>query len=310
MENILNRKSQRNFFSRLSDSDTFTGYLFSAPFLILWCVWFFYPFIQSFLISFQSFDFSQMENSKFIGLDNYIKLFVNNPEFYSAIWHTVLIVIIAVPVQTFIALIIAVALNQPIIKFKGMFRTIYIIPNITSGIAAATVFMVLFRQDMLFAKLFSYLGFENITWTASPDVALLFISILYIWQQVGFYMIIYLAGIQNISKELYEAAVVDGANGIKRFIYITVPMLRPVTFFAVAVGTIQGFQIFDQIAAISRYGAMGSPAESTTTLITYFFTHGIRYPDEMGLGCASVIIFLFIILGITSAQRKLLDEKE
>jgi len=292
-----------------SDSDTTTAYLLLAPFLLLWLVWFFYPFIQSFLISFQDFDFSQMEKSKFIGLDNYIKLLVGNQEFYSAMWHTVIIVLVAVPLQTFLALLLATALNKELAA-KGIFRTIFIIPNITSGIAAATVFMVLFRKDMLFAKAFSILGFDNDTWTARPDMALLFIIILYVWQQAGFFMIIYIAGLQGISKELYEASRVDGANVFQQFKSITLPSLKPVTFLVVAVGTIQAFQIYDQIAAISRYGKLGSPADATTTLITYFITHGIRYPDEMGLGCAAVIIFLFIILGITLVQKKLLEEKE
>lgn len=288
--------------------DFFAGLIFVAPFLILWAVWFLYPFIQSFLISFQDFDFSQMDKAKYIGLDNYKKLLVDNPEFYSAILHTVIIVVVAVPAQTLVALLLALALNQDL-RGKAIFRTLYIIPNVTSGIAAATIFMVLFRKDMIFAKLFSFLGFPNDTWTARPDIALLFIIMLYVWQQVGFYMIIYLAGLQTIPKELYEASIVDGANWFKQFTKVTVPMLKPVTFLVVSVGTIQAFQIFDQIAAISRYGKLGSPADSTTTLITYFFTHGIRYPDEMGLGCASVILFMFVILAVTFVQKKLLEEE-
>ncbi|MCX7709201.1 MAG: sugar ABC transporter permease [Clostridia bacterium] len=309
MVSVSNKKMIGSKWIKNSDSDIFTAYLLLAPFLILWLIWFFYPFIQSFLISFQHFDFSQMDQSKFVGLENYTKLLVNNPEFYEAIGHTVIIVLVAVPLQTVFALALAMALNQDI-SGKGIFRTVYIIPNITSGIAAATVFMVLFRKDMIFTKAFALLGFPNDTWTAKPDIALLFVIILYVWQQVGFYMIIYLAGLQTISRELYEAARVDGANWFQQFKSITVPSLKPVTFLIVSVGTIQAFQIFDQIAAISRYGKLGSPADSTTTLITYFFTHGIRYPDEMGLGCASVIIFLFIVLGITLVQKKLLEEKE
>lgn len=309
MEAILKKKTRHGSIKRLGDSDALVGLLFVSPFLILWAIWFFYPFIQSFFISFQQFDFSNMDQAKFIGLDNYKKLFVNNPEFLSAIGHTILIVLIAVPVQTILALIVAVALNGDV-KGKGIFRTIYIIPNIISGIAAATVFMILFRKDFMFAKFFSLLGFENLTWTANPDVALLFIIILYIWQQVGFFMIIYLSGLQTVPKELYEAATVDGANGFRKFMSVTLPILKPVTFFAVAYGTIQSFQIFDQIAAISRYGKLGSPADSTTTLITYFFTHGRVYPDEMGLGCASVVVFLFIILAVTLVQKKFLEEKE
>lgn len=305
----INRRTSRRPFSTIIDSDPVTAYLFLLPFLLLWLIWFFYPFIQSFLISFQKFDFMQMENAKYIGLDNYRVLFVGNKEFLDAIVHTLIIVAAAVPSQTILALILAVLMNQPI-KGKAVYRAIYLIPNITSSIAATSVFMILFRKDMIFAKAFSYLGFVNDTWTAKPEYALLFIIMLYVWQQIGFFMIIYLAGLQTIPHEPYEAATVDGANALKKFLYITVPALKPITFFIVSIGTINAFQIFDQVAAISRYGQLGSPAKSTTTLITYFYTYGIRYTDDMGLGCASVIVFMFIILGVTLLQKRVLEGKE
>lgn len=296
--------------SRFWDSDHFIGWIFVAPFLLLWATWFFYPFIQSFSLSFQQFDFLSPDSAKFIGMENYINLFRNNPEFYRALWHSILIVLVAVPIQTILALLLAIGLNQDL-GGKGLFRTIYVIPNITSGIAAATVFMILFRQDQLVTKILSLVfGLPNETWTANVKLALPFVMILYIWQQVGFFMIIYLAGLQTIPKELYEASTVDGANGIRRFFHITIPTLKPVTFFVVSVGTIYAFQIFDQVAAISRYGVLGSPAGATSTLLTYFYQHGIRYTEDMGLGSAAVIIFFFIILTVTLIQQRLLDEKE
>jgi multiple sugar transport system permease protein len=118
-------------------------------------------------------------------------------------------------------------------------------------------------------------------------------------------MIIYLAGLQDIPRELYEAATVDGANPLRKFIHITVPSLRPVTFFVVTVTTIYSFQIYDQVAAISRYGVLGQPAGRTSTLITYFMQHGIRYM-EIGYGSAAVVIFTLIILAITYIQKLLL----
>lgn len=303
-------KVRKKSFKSFKDSDAFVGLLFIAPFIILWAVWFFYPFIQSFLFSFQSIDFLNLDAAKFVGLDNYIKLFNNNPEFLKSLGNSVVIVLFAVPIEAFLALLLAVILNRKL-KGIGIFRTICVIPNITSGIAAATVFMVLFRQDMLVTKLLSFiLGLPNETWTGNVKLALPFVIILYIWQQAGFYMIIFLAGLQDIPVELYEAATVDGANPVQKFFRITVPMLRPVVFFVVSVGTIQAFQIFDQIAAISRYGVLGSPAGATSTLLTYFYQHGIRYTEDMGLGSASIIVFLFIILAITLIQKRLIEGKE
>jgi multiple sugar transport system permease protein len=309
MENVFPKKVRKSI-SQKGDSDTVTALLFTAPFLLLWIAWFFYPFMQSFLLSFQDFDFINPGAAKFIGLGNYIKLFSDNPEFLQAIYHSILIVVVAVPVQTILALIIAMALNTKI-HGRAFFRTIYVIPNITSGIAAATIFMILFRQDYPVTKILSIIfRLPGETWIASAKLALPFIIILYIWQQVGFYMIIYLAGLQDVPQELYEACTVDGANALQQFIHVTVPMLRPVTFFIVSVGTINAFQVFDQVAAISRYGVLGSPAGATSTLITYFYQHGIRYTADMGLGCASVIVFLMIILAVTYLQKKFLDDKE
>lgn len=129
------------------------------------------------------------------------------------------------------------------------------------------------------------------------------------WWQIGFFMIIYLAGLQDVPRELYEAATVDGANSLNKFLHITVPSLKPVTFFVVTVATIYSFQIYDQVAAISRYGVLGQPAGRTSTLITYFMQHGIRYM-EIGYGCAAVVLFTLIILFVTFIQKKLLGREE
>lgn len=291
----------------LADSDQFVGWVFSLPFLVLWGWWFFYPFMESFVRSFQNVNFMDLSQAKFIGLENYVKI-LHDPQFYQALGNSLKIVLIAVPVQTVLGLLMAVLVNQKI-KGKGIFRTIFFIPYITSQIALTTVAMMLFKENTFVTKFFTVFGMENVTWFASTEYALLFVTLLFIFQQVGFTMIVYLSALQEISKELYEASVIDGANAWQKFRYITIPMLKPVTFFVVSVGTILGFQIFDQIAAISRYGALGSPAGATSTVITYFYQHGIRYMN-LGYGSAAVVIFFLIIMVITVLQKKLLDEKE
>lgn len=302
---------QTNMKRRLSrsvnDSDVLVGALFILPFLALWFIWFFLPFLQSFIRSFQSANFIALDQAKFVGLDNYINI-LKDKGFMDALWHSVTIVAIAVPVITLLSLLIALSVNQNIFA-KGFFRTVYVVPYITSPIAAATVFMVLFRKDQPLAQLMTLLGFENTTWFSNVNLALPFVILLFIWGQIGFFMIIYLAGIQDIPRELYEAATVDGASPLRRFLSITVPSLKPVTFFVVTVSTIYSFQIYDQVAAISRYGVLGQPAGRTTTLITYFMQHGIRYM-EIGYGSAAVVIFTLIILAITFIQKLLLGKEE
>ncbi|HHW22721.1 MAG TPA: sugar ABC transporter permease [Clostridiaceae bacterium] len=289
------------------ESDTLIGLFFIFPFIALWFIWFFLPFMQSFIRSFQDANFISLEDAKFIGLTNYINI-LKDPEFHSALLHSVIIVAVSVPAITILSLLIALAVNQNIMA-KGLFRTIYVVPYITSPIAAATVFMVLFRKDNLMAKAMSVFGFPNTTWFSDVNLALFFVIILFVWWQVGFFVIIYLAGLQDVPKELYEAATVDGAGTFRRFLNITVPSLKPVTFFVVTVVTIYAFQIYDQVAAISRYGVLGQPAGRTTTIITYFIQHGIRYM-EIGYGCAAVVIFTLIILAVTFIQKILIGKED
>ncbi|WP_235427303.1 carbohydrate ABC transporter permease [Cohnella kolymensis] len=299
-------KGGQSLFRKMFDSDMSVGWLFSLPFLILWAWWFFYPFLQSFIRSFQDANFAALDEAKFIGFQNYVRI-LQDPEFYRAVLHSLEIVLIAVPVQTLIGLLMAILVNQKI-KGKGIFRTVFFIPYITSQIAITTVFMMLFKQGTFVTEFFGLFGFGNVTWFADTNYALMFVAILFIFQQCGFTMIVYLSGLQEVPKDLYEAGQIDGASKWAQFRYITVPFLKPITFFIVSVATILGFQIFDQIAAISRYGALGSPAGATNTVVTYFYQHGIRYMN-IGYGSAAVVLFFLIIMIITYLQKKLLDEK-
>jgi multiple sugar transport system permease protein len=300
------RKGNQSLFRKLADSDLSVGWLFSLPFLVLWVWWFLYPFLQSFIRSFQNANFASLDQAKFIGFQNYVTI-LKDHEFYRAVLHSLEIVVIAVPAQTLLGLLMAILVNQKI-KGKGLFRTLFFIPYITSQIAVTTVFMMLFKKGSFVTDFFSWFGFGNVTWFADTHYALLFICILFIYQQCGFSMIVYLAGLQEIPRDLYEAGQIDGASKWAQFRFITIPFLKPITFFIVSVATILGFQIYDQIAAISRYGALGSPAGATNTVVTYFYQNGIRYMN-IGYGCAAVVLFFFIIMIITFIQKKLLDEK-
>lgn len=301
------RPNKQSWFRSIADSDHMLGWLFTLPFLILWVWWFFYPFIQSFIRSFQDMNFAAMDQAKFIGLQNYVQI-LQDKEFFRAVLHSLEIVIIAVPVQTILGLLMAMLVNQKL-KGKGIFRTIFFIPYITSQIAVTTVFMMLFKKGTFVTEFFGLFGFGNVTWFADTHYALLFVIILFIFQQAGFSMIVYLSALQEVPKDLYEAGDIDGASKWAKFRYITVPYLKPISFFVISVSTILGFQIYDQIAAISRYGALGSPAGATSTVVTYFYQHGIRYMN-IGYGSAAVVLFFFIIMFITFLQKKFLDDKE
>lgn len=300
-------KIKQSWLRSLADSDKTLGWLFTLPFLILWAWWFLYPFIQSFVRSFQDANFAALDQAKFIGLENYTAI-LHDKEFFRALLHSLEIVLISIPIQTLLGLLLAILVNQKL-KGKGIFRTVFFLPYITSQIAITTVFMMMFKQGTFLTDFFGVLGFGNVTWFADTRYALLFVCILFIFQQAGFTMIVYLSGLQEIPKDLYEAGEIDGASKWNKFRYITVPYLKPITFFIVSVSTIAGFQIYDQIAAISRYGALGSPAGATSTVVTYFYQHGIRYMN-IGYGSAAVVLFFIIIMLITYLQKKFLDEKE
>lgn len=287
--------------------ETFTAYIFLLPVIIGWLIWFFYPALQSFLISFQEFNFITPEKNHYIGLGNYIELF-KDTYFYLALGHSAVLVLVIVPIQTIAALLIALGLNSNI-KGKGIFRTIYYLPYVISPVAVTTVFMYFFVQGTAVTKVFSLLGIENVTWFADMKLALPFLAIIYVWQMIGFYMVIYLSGLQTIPADLYEAANIDGANGLKKFRYITLPMLKPVTFLVLTYGMIQAFQMFDQVAAVARQGMLGSPAGATHTLVSFFYMNSFKYMN-MGYGSAAAIVLFLLIFLVTLIQKKLVGSED
>lgn len=277
--------------------------LFLAPAVIMLLIWFVYPLLQSFYISFQDFNYMFKDRAKFVGLDNYVALF-KDPDFFKAFWHSIWFVVLVVPVQSCLALLLAVLVNSKM-KGKGFFRTAYYTPYVLSAVAVATVFMYFFVKDAVMAKFFAGFGIPNVTWFANVKLAMPFIGILYVWQTVGFYMIYYLSGLQTIPTQIYEAAEIDGANKLQTFFHITVPNLKPATFLVVTYGIIQAFQLFDQIAVItSSNGGLGSPAGATSTLLTYFYTYSFKY-YKMGYGSAVAVVLFVIIMIISLIQRKI-----
>lgn len=297
------KKTKFNLKERIPKDEWRTGYLFMLPAAICWILWFLIPFIQSIKISFYDYSYTKPDQQVFVGLGNYIQMF-QDPKFYISLKNTLLFVLITVPVMTSFALILALILNQKF-RARGAFRTIYFIPYTIAPVAIATVFMYLFVKGGLVTRLLSFCGFPDATWYADVKLAMPFIGIMFIWQLVGFYMIYYLSGLQTISAEIYEASALDGASGLKKFRYITLPLLKPITYLVVTYGIIQAFQIFDQIAAVtSASGGLGSPAGATNTLLTYFYMNSFKY-YKVGYGSSIAVILFLIILVISVIQKKL-----
>jgi multiple sugar transport system permease protein len=235
-----------------------TAYLFILPAAIFWTYWFFIPACESFGLSFFEYNYVMPLNNHFVGLNNYIKLFSDN-NFLRAIQHSLTIVAVAVPIQTIISLLMALIINKNF-KGRGFFRTLFYSPYVISSLAVATVFMYLFAQNQPLTNLFSKLfGMENSAWAVNVRYALILVILMYVWQQVGFYMVMYLSGLQTIPGEINESAKIDGASGFQIFWYITRPLLKPTTFLVITYGVISAFQIFDQISAVAGTGVLGTP---------------------------------------------------
>lgn len=286
---------------RYSIGEIIASYGFLLPALIFITAWIIYPLLQSFLMSFQDVDLLNFSQRKFIGFENYSQLF-QDPRFVRSLKTTVIFVAVVVPIQSGFALIIATLLNQ-INRLKTFFRTIFFIPYVISTVAVTVVFMRLFTKGGILTELFAKFGLPDVTWFANMNLALPFLSIIYLWMNFGFYTLLFLTGLQTVPSEVYEAAAIDGANVFRRFWNITIPMLRPFTLLVLATGIISAFQIFDQAYVLSRGGTLGSPAGATMTMVVFIYAQAFRY-NNLGYGNAAAILLLVIVLGVTLLLRK------
>jgi ABC-type sugar transport system permease subunit len=193
-------------------------------------------------------------------------------------------------------------LNQKI-RFRSLFRTAYFLPVMTSLVVVSTIWVMLYNQNGLFNNLLDGLGLQKIGWLSNPDVALISVVIASIWQGFGFETVVFLAALQSIRRELYEAAMIDGAGSWARFRYVTLPALRPVIIFVYIIGIIGSYQVFDQVYVMTS----GGPVYSTTSIVYYLFTRFMNHK----LGYASAIAYiLFAILVVFSyLQMRLSREK-
>lgn len=291
------KKRQREKYNK---HEVITAVCFLAPAVFLWIFWFFIPAVKSMRLSFYDYSFIVPQNTRFVGVSNYIQLF-QDKDFLKALQHTFILAILVVIVLAVFAFFIAVLLDGKV-RGKTFFRTVYYMPYVISSVAVSIFFMYFFVKDGIGSWLFSMLGAENTTWFTSTKYALYLVAIIYIWQQIGFYMILYIGGLQNISEELYEAARIDGANRWHCLRYVTVPMVKPTTYMVITLGMINAFQIFDQIAAISKNSPLGSPAGSTSTVVTFLYTESFSYMN-MGYGSAAAMVLVAIIFVLSLVRN-------
>ncbi|WP_423753474.1 carbohydrate ABC transporter permease [Chlorogloeopsis fritschii] len=237
---------------------------------------------------------------EFIGLRNFTRL-VEDERVWIALKNTAEYVAIVVPTQTVLALVLAVTLNSGI-RGKNWWRILYFLPTVTSSAVLTLIFMWIYNTNGLLNDVLAFLGLPTYNWLGDPAVALKGIMIMNIWSTAPFYMVIYLAALQDIPQFLYEAAELDGANGWQKFIHITIPILKPVTFFVVAMGIIGTFQLFDQSYIFSN--GTGGPNNATLTVVLLIYQAVFRNL-QMGYGAAIAFLLAVVIITITLIQRRL-----
>jgi multiple sugar transport system permease protein len=273
------------------------GYLFISPMLITTTVLTIIPILLSAIISFTDWNFiTGIGHIKFTGVNNYQGL-VHDENFLRAIKNNIYLMGV-VPVAMFLSLVLAVLINSAT-YFKTFFKVIYFMPFISSFVAVAVLWRVLFHPNS--GPINGFLKSIGIVhppmWLADPSYALLSVMIIMVWASLGFNMIIFLAGLQNIPKDLYEAAGIDGASPIKQFFSVTLPMLSPTTFFLLITGIVSSFKAFDLIMILTN----GGPAGSTSVIVFYLYeTAFINL--KSGYASAIGMVLLFFILLITLIQ--------
>lgn len=285
----------RRFLSKYS-----MPYLFIAVPVISTIVFLFIPMIVSFWWSLN--DFSGIQAATFVGLKNYIQLFTADPIFIKTLRNTTLFVLMGMGIGPTLGLMTALLLNQKI-RYQSVFRTAFYLPVMTSLVVVSTIWVMLYNRNGLLNSLLAGLGLEKLGWLSDPRVSLVSVAIASIWQGFGFETVVFLAAMQSIPRELYEAAMMDGADPVQRFWYITLPSLRHVIVFIYIYGIIGSYQVFDQIYVMTS----GGPVYSTSTIVHYLFT---KFMD-LRLGYASAIAYiLFAILVIFSfIQWRFFTEK-
>lgn len=282
------------------------AWFFLAPALALIATFFFLPVVASLLLSVTDFDIyaiASLENTRFVGLRNYRDLF-DNPVFWQAMRNTFYFALVGGPLTVATSLAAALLINARLVRFKSLFRTLYFVPFVTTLVAVAIVWRYLYHpQYGLLNYVLGWFGVSPIDWLGDPRWAMPAIILLAVWKNFGYNMLIFIAGLQNIPVELYEAADLDGAGPLRRFWHITLPMLAPTFLFVGVITMIGYFQLFAEPYVMTA----GGPLRATTSLVLLMYEEGFRW-WRMGVAAAVAFVLFLIILAWTLLQFRLQRE--
>ncbi len=276
------------------------GYLFISPWIIGFLGLTLGPLLFSLAASFTDYNITSKMN--FIGFDNFVRMFTIDDLFWTSLWNTLYYVVFSVPLTTAGAILIAVLLNQKIFGMK-VFRTIYYLPAILSGVAVYFLWMQLLSPSTGLVNTFlGWFGIDGPAWLFDPEWTKPALILMKMWG-VGGGMLLYLASLQGVSREMYEAADIEGATGLQKFFYITLPMISPIIFFDIITSTIGGFQIFQEAYVMTENGS-GAPANSLLFYNLHMWNNAFKIFD-MGYASAMAWILFIIVMVLTVLNLKL-----
>ncbi|MCX4323827.1 MAG: sugar ABC transporter permease [Lachnospiraceae bacterium] len=291
MQVSVNKKSERK-----------AAYLFIIPAVVLLAAFLLYPALQTVRYAFTDYNIMRPDRIKFCGLNNFIELF-QDKDFWIAVKNTLQFTVLVVPFQTVLALALALLISS---RRKGVsiFRAAYFSPQVTSMVVVAILWTVLYNSNPssgLLNALLVNLGMEPCGFLNDPKTAMNSIIFMSAWQGAGYQMMIFLAGLQGIPKDQYEAASIDGAGKIKSFLYVTLPGLKNVISYVIMITVIQAMKLFTQPYVMTK----GGPQNATRTLVYYVYEQGFQ-KRNFGYACAVAAVFFVIVISLSIGMKKII----
>jgi multiple sugar transport system permease protein len=304
-EQLGPRRKPKHSATAKERSEAIAAYLFLIPYLFVLLVFFLIVSLYGVGMSFFRIDLG-FSDATFVGFKNYTQLFnqLSNPglsDFWTSMENILKFTVFVVILQTILALILALLLHT-LRRGRGVFRTMFYVPAVTSSVATALIFLWLYNQEGVINFLLSLVGIHGPDWLNNVFWALPALMLLNVWSTAAMFMIYFLASLQDLPRDVLEAAEVDGASRLQSFWYITLPLLRPTMFLVVALGTIGAFQMFDQ----AKFMTNGQPLNSTLTPMLEIYNEAFLNGGFGQAAAMSVILFI-LIFAVTIIQRRLID---
>ncbi len=280
--------------------------IFLGPALGAIGIFFVLPVLAAFVMSFTDFDIYSLGNweyARFVGLANYSKL-LDNPVFWQALKNTFYFVLIGGPLSIAVSLMAAMMLNSPLTRLRSTFRVVYFLPVVTTLVAVAVIWRYIYHPKFGLLNYFlSFFDVSPVDWLGDPVWAMPALILMAVWKNFGYNMIIFIAGLQNIPRDLYESAMIEGASPWQQFRYITLPMLAPTTVFITLMTIIGYFQFFAEPYVMTQ----GGPLNQTLSIVLYMYQEGFRWWN-MGFSAAVAFVLFLIIFLATALQMRLQKE--